>query len=456
MTILDTLIKHLVETKYESLPQNVINETKKQILDTLAATVAGSTCSIAGEMNDLVELTNRWGGKQESTIVAFGNRVPAPNAAFVNGIFSVRRDFDDTQHTFLTTIHPSRTIVPPAFATAESKGDVNGKDFITAVALGHDLQLRMRIAASGPASYISTGANFIGAAATSSKISGLNESKSRYALGLAIFQMSQGGAGLAISGSGGLGNLKGVSDGLACKAGVLSVLLAQSGFVADWQVPEASGFGSRSYLLTSDLGKMFMGSKTIQKEFPCCHGQHSAIRATLELVKKHDIIPQNIKEVEVHLGNFDYSIVGRPTEKKQNPQNIIETQFSICWGIASAIVYRNTGIRNFTSEALKDIKIQETARKVFPKVDLDLDRGGFSPAIVEIKTNDGKLYSQQVDHPIGNLENPFSFERIVDKFRYCCEYSVKPISIENQDKVIHLVETLEDVTDISQIVRLLS
>jgi 2-methylcitrate dehydratase PrpD len=45
--------------------------------------------------------------QEESTIAAFGGRVPAPNAAFVNGILCVRLDFDDTQVKGLK-IHVSR------------------------------------------------------------------------------------------------------------------------------------------------------------------------------------------------------------------------------------------------------------------------------------------------------------------------------------------------------------
>ena len=117
MTIIDKLTRYLVDTTYGDLPPVVIDATKKQVLDTLAVTLAGTTCSIGGEMQGLAEMVKDWGGKEESTILGFGGRVPAPNAALVNGISSVRLDFDDTLVTW-ANMHTSRTVVPSALAMA--------------------------------------------------------------------------------------------------------------------------------------------------------------------------------------------------------------------------------------------------------------------------------------------------------------------------------------------------
>ena len=78
--------------------------------------------------------------------------------------------------------------------------------------------------------------NFFGAAATAGKILGLRDEKMRYTLALAFHQIcgAQGGGGSA-----GLGSLKGMSNGFTCKAGVLSALHAQSGFMVDWDILEA-------------------------------------------------------------------------------------------------------------------------------------------------------------------------------------------------------------------------
>src|SRR4030042_3228242 len=146
MDIIDRLTGYLTETGYDALPRDVVEATRKQILDTLGVTVAGSTCDISGEMKGLVEMVRDWGGKEESTILGFGGRVPAPNAAFINAVSSVRLDFDDTLVTWVN-LHTSRVIVPTAFAMAERQGNIGGKELITAVALGYDLACRVKQAA---------------------------------------------------------------------------------------------------------------------------------------------------------------------------------------------------------------------------------------------------------------------------------------------------------------------
>jgi 2-methylcitrate dehydratase PrpD len=464
MRIIDKLVKYLIETRYEALPKDVVEATRKQILDTLAATVAGSTCSIAGEMNGLVDMVRDCGGKEESTIIAFGGRVPAPDAAFVNAVAAVRLDFDDTIVTWIN-LHTSRAIVPTALAVAERQGGVNGKQLITAVALGYDLACRVKQAAGYNAdNAIRFTSNFLGAAAAAGLVLGLDREKLRNALFLAFHQMSGAGS----TGGGGIGSgasLKGLSNGFAARAGVISALLAGKGFAAeaDFLEPENQNnyyrmFCSGSFLpwvLTLGLGKEYAGTKTSFKEYPCCHGQHAAIEAALGLMKDHHLKPADVSEVIIRHSPQDTSLVS-PLEVKQNPQNIIETQFSLCWGVASAIVYGQVGIKNFSAEALKDTRVRRMARKVSGKVDMVMaPEQGFPAAAVDIRTVSGKVYSRQVDHAFGTVGNPMSLADVIKKFRYCCGYSVYPIPEKNQDEVIRMIEGLEKVRDAGRMARLL-
>jgi len=464
MRIIETITDHLFEINFTDLPANVVEVTKNQVLDTLAATVGGSTCEIDGEINRLASLVKSWGGSEESTIVGFGGRVPAPNAAFVNGMLCVRLDFDDTQVKGLK-IHVSRGIVPAAFAVAEYKGNINGREFLTAVALGHDISLRLRRAvgkeADTPFGMIS---NFFGAVATAGKILGLNKKQFEAALSLTFHQISGAQSGPGTAGAG--ASIKGLNNGLAAKTGVISALLAEKGFTAnsDFLEPQNKrnlyeiffqGFYSPS-LLTMDLGKYFTGVDTAQKEFPCCHGQHTAIEATLSLVNEYDIKPDDITEVVMHVCPGDYNYLANPAKIKQNPQNIIEAQFSLYWGVASAIVYRSVNIRNFTAKALQDETIREMAHRISAVSEPELTNNeGFNPAIVDIKTKGSKIYSKRIGSPLGSPENPISFAFLSDKFKHCCEYSVHSIARKNQERIIQLTGEIEPVADVSQIVRLL-
>jgi 2-methylcitrate dehydratase PrpD len=465
MNILDKLTRHLIETKYESLPKAVVEATRRQILDTLGVTAGGSTCSVSGEMKGLADMVREWGGTKESTIIGFGGQVPAPNAAFVNAVSSARLDFDDTLVTWVN-LHTSRVIVPVAFAMAERQGNIDGRELITAIALGYDFNCRIKQASGGNTDTdVRFTSNFFGAAATAARLLGLDHDRFQNALFLTYHQMS-GAGGNGVGGVDAGACLKGVSNGFAAKAGIISALMAEKGFTATPNYLDADNkdnyyqiYCGGSYLpwaLTMDLGKTFTGAITAQKEYPCCHGQHASIEAALGLMKQYHLKPADVAEVTLRLSPFDYFILADPLEKKQNPQNLIETQFSICWGVASAIVYGEVGIKNFGAEALSDKRIKEMACKIKPLIDKTMStENGFKPAVAEIKTRSGKVYSKQVDAPFGTPGNPMNFADVVAKFKECCRYSANPISAENQDKVIKMVEGLEKVKDAGRIARLL-
>jgi 2-methylcitrate dehydratase PrpD len=460
------VVENCIEANYQLLPNNVVVATKKQVLDSLAAMVGGSTCSISGEINRLVTMVKDWGGKEESSIISFGGRVPAPNAGFLNGILIVRLDFDDTQVKGPAKLHVSRAIVPTAFASAERQGGITGKELITAIALGHDLGCRLRMSVTEDVNTpFGMATNFISAAATAGKVLGLNKEQFSSALGIAFHQMSGAQTGSGTAGAG--ASIKGLNNGIAVKAGIMSALLSQQGFTAnsDFLEPQNKkglyellfkGCYSPSSL-TSEMGKVFAGLLTSQKEYPCCHGQHTSIEATLSLLKENNIKPDNISEVVLHLSPSDYSYLTQPLEKKQDPQNIIESQFSLCWGVASAIIYGKVNIQNFTATALQNKKIRELARKVSSQSDPHLESNdGFNSAIVDIRTRDGKLYSRRLDYPFGSPQNPMSFSDVAEKLKHCCQYSYRPIAPDIQKRVIELVNNLENVSDVSQIIRLLA
>jgi 2-methylcitrate dehydratase PrpD len=438
---------------------------KKQILDSLAAIVGGSSASLSGELEGLVELVRDWGGKAESSILGFGGRVPAPEAAFINGVLCTRLDYDDT-FTLMVRNHPSRSIVPVAMAVAERQGTTNGKQLLNAVVLGIDLECRIKLGVGrdidSPFGFIH---NFLGATATAGKLLGLNKEKLKSAHSIAFHQISgaQGGTGTAGSGA----SLKGINNGVAARTGVFSALLATKGFSANSDFLDSDRknnlygiFYGGLYvppLVIEDLGKSFVNVQTSQKQFPCCHGQAAALELTLSLIEKYHIQPGDVAKVQLYLSPNDLLLLADPIEKKQNPQNFIESQFSLCWGVASAIVYGKVGLKNFSNEALRDSRVRELAHKVSAKHEVSFAGHILNPCVVEIKTTSNQVYAMKAENPIlGSPENPMSFSHIKNKFRQCCEISVKPIPEKNQNAVMDMVESLEEIQDVAEIARLLS
>ena len=123
------LAANAAKVKYTGLPEDVIEITKKFILDTLATTLAGSS---APGCNTVIDYVKENGGRKESTIMVYGGKVPSAEAAFANGMMAHALDFDDTHDE--AVIHANVSVMPAALAMAEGKGGVSGKDLIEAIA----------------------------------------------------------------------------------------------------------------------------------------------------------------------------------------------------------------------------------------------------------------------------------------------------------------------------------
>ena len=141
MDIMEILVKHLMRITFEDLPPELVSVTKKSVIDTLGVMIAGS--SVKG-CKLLVDYIKEWGGREDSTIAVFGGKVPCGLAAQANGAMARALEIDDVFDIF--PLHPSASIFPTCLAVAERQGGISGKEFITAVALGHDLVIRMALA----------------------------------------------------------------------------------------------------------------------------------------------------------------------------------------------------------------------------------------------------------------------------------------------------------------------
>lgn len=457
MGVTRILAKNIIDVNYDSLPRGTVKATKRAILDALACALGGSS---ADGMKQLNELAEEWSGKQESTTVAFGSRLPSPSAALVNGSMGRALDFDDCYD--VAPIHPSVPVVSAAFAIAEHKGGVGGKRFITAVALGIDLACRM--AAATPVKLLegygwdySSIYGYFSAAVTSAKILGLTEDKLLNAVGVAYYQSSGTSCWLA------RGDMtKAMGSGFAARGGVVSALMAERGLTASdeslagkWGIYNL--FHRGDYIaeqLLGELGKAFRVKEVSSKPYPCCRCIHPFIDCALALVEENSIQPNNVEKVVAYTGNPSFTtVIWEPLEVKLNPPNSVASQFSLPWALASAITHGKLEIKHFMKDALKSEDVHRLARKIILQLDPQL--APTWAAIVEIKMKEGKSYFKRVEYIRGSPENPLSAEDIVEKFRQCARYAVKPISKEKLDQVVQMVESLENVTDVCQIIRLL-
>ena len=79
------LVEYIMDTRYEDIPQKPAGIIKDVVLNVLGAIIAGATVKGCPEA---VAQSKEWGGKEEATILVYGGRVSACNAAFANGFMA--------------------------------------------------------------------------------------------------------------------------------------------------------------------------------------------------------------------------------------------------------------------------------------------------------------------------------------------------------------------------------
>lgn len=448
--------RHFAELTYEDLPSQVVEATKKQILDLLGIAVGGAT---QPGVTQLVEIITDWGGKPESSIIGLQQKVPAPNAAQLNASMAHALDYDDVHESAI--VHPGVAVIPACLAMAERQGNLSGKAFITAAALGIDMMSRLALATTPGESPIKTGWHltgiygFLGAAAVAGKMMGFDEDRLVNGMGIAYHQCA--GNGQCVK-DGAL--TKRLGPGFSVRGGIMAALMAEKGVTGAKNCLEGEMGLYNVYfqgkydreILVRDLGRSFEGPNVAIKPYPCCRGVHPAIDAALALVRQHDIAPVDISEVKTVVTEELNFLLCSPLEAKCRPRNPVDAQFSIPWGVATALVRRRVGLEDFTPEAIGRKDVLELAGKMVVEVDNTLKKGDKSyPARVEMITRHGETYTQQVDEPLGSLERPMSLDACAEKFRDC----TKRLKRGQTEKAIDLVADLEKVKDIRQIIEAL-
>lgn len=448
------LADNAVKIHYADLPKEAVEATKKDVLDTLGTAVAGSAAP--GEP-EVVELLKEFGGKEEATVLVYGGKIPAVEAAMANGSMGHALDYDDTHDRAI--LHAGVTAVPAAFATAERIGKVNGKDFITAVALGVDVICRMGLANNeGPAGFVLTPLyGFFGATVAAGKLLGLDRDTMVSAIGIAYAQAS--GNNLCVD-DGAL--TKRMQAGFAARGGIMSALMAQKGILGTTNTLEGGRglynvYHSGNYTaapLTDELGTVFEVSNLSFKPYPCCRINHPYIDATLAIIKEHGVKAEDVEEIIVSVNKRPHELCD-PLEVKCNPRTIVDAQFSIPYNVACVLVKGKVSISDFTEPAIHDRRVIALANKVTPVLDKSMARRELTPARVEIKTKDGR-YSKYIDVAYGHPDNPMDINAIGEKFRDCARNAAKAIAEDKVERVIELVSRLEELEDVTEIVRLLT
>ena len=444
------LAKHVAAARYEDLSPGAIEATKKSILDAIGVSLGAS--GLGEGCRAFVEMAIEAGGKPESTIFGFSNKVPAAMAAFANGAMAHALDFEDAYDG--APVHPNAAVLPAALAVTQAIGGVSGKELILAQAVGCDLVCRLGLAFTvNPDAYgwyppPILGA--FGAAATAAKLLSLSEAHVLDAFSLTLCQATCS-AELKYSPD---SVIRAVRDAFAAKAGVVSAQLARKG-VKGFERPfeGKAGFfqlyargNYEPAALTKDLGRDFLGEHVSFKPWPSCRGTHAFIEGALKIASQHGLDPAEIVDIKISGGPL-HKMLSEPLEQKRKPATAIDAKFSLPFTVSTALLRKNVTLEHFFSNSLGNPEVLALARKVSVEIDPDSKSVG---GTTTIRTTGGAEYNAQVDHPMGHPKNPISHQTLIRKFLQCAGFSYNQSSRFKPHEIIETVSSLESVKDVGR------
>ena len=446
MSATQSLVRFIVDTSLESLPDGAVDAAKIGIIDGVANMLAGSTQPLADIVGRYID---GLGGTPDSSVVGRGYRTSPPQAAFANGVFLHCLDFEIQGHP---PTHGTSACLPPALALAERVG-ASGKTLVEAYLVGWEVQARLR-AASARADlrgYHPPGIfGPIGAAAASAKVLDLDSRQVEMALGIAS---SHTGGLTANTGT----MVKSTHPGNAARTGVEAALLAQDGFVSRDAILEASqgyvevllGEPFDWDLLTRDLGKKFQlvepGFNI--KRYPAYIYVQRPIEAVLELRRKNDIVPDDVEYLELEVPRLR-SDLSRP-----QPATGLDGKFSLEYCAAVALAEGCVDIESFSDSTRFSAPVEEALRKVRLKINDDIPTDLMQTwAVARVSTGDGLDLSETCRSYRGSIANPMDRQERLDKFRECARRVLPP---DDMDLAIDLLEGLEDLGDVGELMAVL-
>jgi 2-methylcitrate dehydratase PrpD len=445
---IDQLCEHVVRTRFHDIPKDVIEQSKKMLLDTLGALIRASSKRYpAGKI--LTKFAKDQGGKPVASIINRGFKTNLVNAALVNGTFGYYCDVES--HHVEAVAHVAAVIVPTSLAISEAYG-LSGKDLLTALVVGYDVETRVSNALDPTQLYKrgfhpSCVAGCFGAAAAAGSLLKLNEERQKMAFGLAGCQAS----GLLAWATDHSENSRPFQMGVAARNGVTAALLARDGFGAPPSIFEgknglfnAFSDGPKPERLVEDLGKRFTIMEAAFKLYSCCAFLHPGADALLSILQNNNVNHKQIAEIALRFPKPGASIIDNNELKSHNAQYILPI----------LAVNGEVNIEDILFERRSDPEINRLSKNT--RLVYDEELGPVFPekytSVVIVKTKDGKTFEEKVEYAKGTPQNPVGFDIIEDKFR---KLTARELSKAKVEKCIVTVKEFEDLAKITPIINLI-
>jgi 2-methylcitrate dehydratase len=451
-TITAEISRWAAGVKFSDLSPEAVHQSKRFLLDSVGCALGGfRQHDVALALRVLDEVA----APGPATVIGSGKKMDVVHAAFANALMIRCMDYNDI-YWKQDPSHPT-DIFPAALACSE-RAKSDGKELMVGLVLGHEFEMRLCEAAfPGIRERGWHHATFT--ALVSPIVAGrmlhLPWEQIQHAIGISASARACFGAVTA----GKLTMMKNTVSPMGTESGVLAALLAGEGYTGPEHIIDGKEglvhvFGPewKLNLLTEGLGESWRITQCGMKFFPTEALTHAPISATLDLIKEHDLKPEQIAKVHIRSLARAADILADPS--KYDPRSKETADHSLPYCIAAAIVDRQVTPAQFTPEKINDPQVRAQLRKVEVVAAPEIER--VFPALqrvaVTITTTDGKAFSKQLDYPKGDPRNPLSDLEVEEKFAALADGVIgKP----RQQRVRDAIWNLEKSGSVAQLMELL-
>jgi 2-methylcitrate dehydratase PrpD len=446
------LVEFVCGAHFADVPVEVLATIKDQVLAVVGTTIGGAS---AEGCETLAESARDVGGKTEASILVHGGRVPAQQAAFVNGVMARALDYCDA---LVPGAHIGSATIPAALATSELVGGAGGEEFLAAVLLGTELALRLNLGESQYDGFDPTGVCVpFAATAAAARIMRLSEEQTWNALALAFnrcggsFQSNVDGS-LAVR----------VIEGWVAETGVTCARLAARGITGPRNFLEGVYgyfhlFGRDQVSpedVLSGLGAEYRVGQLVFKKYPSCGATQGSTGVILDMMAEEGFGAGDVERVRVTVPPYIYKLVGHPFKVGGNPK--VDAQFSIRYCVANALVRGGSKLAHFEAEAIGDPEVLRLIEKIEVVSDSALDERGHTALDMLVLTYDGRECLRKADLAPGFPGMPLSREEHLQRFRDCVAFAPRTPSDGRLGEIVAAVDGLEEMRDVRGLIALLT
>ncbi len=456
MMVTAQIADFVADAKFGDLPEAVVHETKRILLDSIGCAIAGLTTE-KGKLS--VQLARRLGGPPESTVIGVGGKVSVANAAFANGELINALDWDVG---VTPPGHSTPCVVPASLALAESIG-ASGKELVLAIALGHEISGRLGSVltnlleppAEGRVPILPAVHGYsmhsLGAAAAAGKILNLDRKKMASALGIAGY-MAPVPAMVKWYKSTPAALTKYASTGWIAQVGVTAALLSEIGYTGDdtvldgdhsfWRFTASDQDKWDPEKLTEGLGQEWFLERpgsTFYKHYPFCGLCHTEMDEFLKIISENDLRPDDIESIKI-LSN---PLIVEPIWTNTDIRTHVDAQFSVPFAFAVAAHRIKISAEWQSVPVMQDAQIQEFMKRV----SLGIHPEGLS--LIEV-TAKGRVFSVECQIRIPVMTDAEN----IAKFEQNAHMLLPSPMVDRALKLILELEAVEDVTELTKCIGL--